>query len=367
LKEVVLISLLAVLFSCALGRQEADAAAYEPVKSLIGQIQTGDLSTKNEALRKLGTNEPKTHEDLSQLRSLFADAAFNETLFGVGMDAIALVKDPTLDAELIGILEDEQPLMRRVTKDDFAGRTERELKRRGVNVMFIIEKLGNFKSRNAAPVLKDYLNVQAFQYYASEALAKIEDKSAVKGGQGLDEAKKIVRDLNDTGKKDKWVKISGQLGSISNPAAKPLLRTLFSHEDDYVREMASNSYRKMVSKEDVNDIVEMAMNNDGNIKDSAIHAMMVLRDVQFDDLLLKMLKFDPSPFTRAKAARALGYKNVQPAVPALEKALSDRIDFVREEAFISLYVLTGKKYDFEGRERVVERKAEEQRKYPSIY
>ncbi|MFH1226573.1 MAG: HEAT repeat domain-containing protein [Planctomycetota bacterium] len=49
-----------------------------------------------------------------------------------------------------------------------------------------------------------------------------------------------------------------------------------------------------------------------------------------------MLQNDPDPLVRAIVARSLGQHKYQPAVPALVKALEDKIPFVRQDAATAL-------------------------------
>ena len=105
--------------------------------------------------------------------------------------------------------------MKKISRGDLSGKSEREAKYRVKNVEFIIKKLGELKSQRAVPILQEYLKVKGLQYAASEALGKIRDKSASEemrerayrgeeinyGGLGLDEAVKVMQDLEDKGKK----------------------------------------------------------------------------------------------------------------------------------------------------------------------
>jgi len=382
LEKVIRIVILSAVVSFVFISQAAHADDYEPFKSLIDKYQNGDSKTKKEVVKKLGRNEPKTQEDMEQIRKIFLKKDFKEGLFLAGSDAVIMVKDPSLDSELIGVLEDEKPLMEKVSKKDYAGKPVLELKHRGINVMFIIEKLGNLKSQKAVPVLKDYLKMTSFQYYASQALANIGDKSAseeireraykgeevIYGGQGLDEAIRVVQDLEDKGKKDKWNKIAGQLKSINTPDAKPYLKRLFNHEQNYVRDDAARVFSRLASDNDKDDLIEMTINTDHRIRYHGMMGILQRKGLVVDDeIFIQILTNDREWLCRSTAARALGYKKVQRAVPYLEKALKDKEVFVRVEAFIALYVLTGNKYDFDGRNKSVDRDAEVQAERPSIY
>jgi HEAT repeat protein len=386
--------LLALLVS-SLSAACVSAGDGESIKTLMDKFYQGDDIQRKDAVNKLKIIEPKTHEDMEQLRKIFSKKDWDPGLYGLAVDAIQRVRDPALDVDLVEILKDETPLMEKVTPTDFAGKTELELKQRGTNVMFIIQKLGNHKAKQAVPILKTYLAIHAFQYYASEALANIGDKSTsaeirerasrgeevLYGAQGLDEAIKVVQDLEDKSKKDKWNKLAMQLKPMRVRGVKPYLKRLFDHEVDYVREEAAAAFVNMVDKNDSDYLLEMIKHKDDSVRGSAIHGMMVLRDAKFDDVLIYVLLNDKEWLPRAKAARALGYNKVQKAVPDLEKALRDSEQrashpakfgdreelYVCQESYIALYVLTGKKYDFKGKDSVLDRQAERQKDRPSFY
>jgi HEAT repeat protein len=316
------------------------------------------------------------------LRKIFSNKQFDENLYHISASAINRIppKNTSLDDDLIEILKDEKPLMEKMSRKEKAGKSEQELKLRYMNVWFIIEKLGQHKNTKAVPLLKEFLSMPEFQYYASEALAQIGDKSAKEelreraskgeevnyGGMVEDETDAIFKDLQDETKKDKWGKLAKQLIHIRSPRTKLALRKLFDHKSDFVRNTASMAFFNMVTKDDANDLVELVKHRDFVVRTDAVKAMMYLRDVPFDDVLLDVLVNDRDGLVRSKAARALGMKKVQKAVPYLENALNDEDYYVRLEAFISLYVLTDKKYDFKGRNENADYLAEQQKKFPKI-
>ncbi len=273
-----------------------------------------------------------------------------------------------------------QQFISKLNQNDLSGKTEREAKYRFVNIERVIRKLGNLKNKEAVPVLKEYLTLNNMQYAASEALGKIGDKSMSEqirekaykgeevnyGGMGMDEAKNVIQDLGDKSKKDKWPKIAKQIVLIKNPEAKPYLKKLFSHEQSYVRGEAATRFSVMVDTSDVNDVLEMAKNPDWAVRCSAIDAMKRLKGYDFNKVLLGLLE-DKETIVRLYAAKAVGYKKISAAVPRLEETLKDKDIRVRQESYISLYILTGKKYDFAGKTTLAERRAELEKEHPSFY
>jgi HEAT repeat protein len=359
----------------------ATAADREPVKVLVDKYQqAGDENSRKEAAIELSRSEPKTREDMDKLKKIFSEKDWDELLFHAGTQAIKKVKNTSLDDDLIEILKDEKPLMDKANSKDFAGKTPKEITHRSMNVMLIIQKLGEHKSQKSVPILKEYLTLKQYQYAASVSLGKIGDKSASEdmrtraykgeeinyGGLGLEESVRVVQDLQDKSKSDQWPKIAKQIIHIKNPEVKLQLIKLFNHEVKDVRWEAAGKFRALVNEGDVQTIIEMTRSKDDIVRTEAIHAMQNLKNIEFGDELIVLLD-DPEPNVRRGAAKALGYKKITKAVPYLEKTIKDNNLRVREEAFIALYILTGKKYNYEGRTGVMERKAEREKLQPSFY
>lgn len=360
----------------------SEFAKGEPsVKQLADDYKkTTDNKTRRDALKRFQSMKIRTQEDVTQLRTIFADKKWDEGLFASGSGLVEKIDKPEMAGQLILMLEDEKEFIRKLNQNDLSGKTEREGKYRFTNVEFIISKLGNLKSKEAVPVLKEYLALKNMQYAASEALGKIGDKSmsndirekAYKGedvnygGMGIDEARKVVQDLEDKGKKDKWAKIAKQIVLIKNPEAKPHLKKLFNHEQDYVREQSAGVFFNLATKEDLNEIKAMATNSHSEIRYGAIQIMKKIKDKSFDDSLISLLT-DSEYSVRRAAAKAVGYNKIDKAIPGLEKTLSDSKFEVRKEVFIALYILTGKKYDFFGRNSAVDQQAEIQKQRPSFH
>lgn len=374
--------LMLTIFGFPIYLQAAESEDHVSVKAIVNKYhQTSDDKQRIETAIKLSKTKPTTQEDVSQLRSIFQKKEWDENLYAAGIEAVKKIRDASLDNTLVDILKDEKPLMEKFSQKDYAGKSEREVNHRAMNVMFIMMKLGELKSENAVPVLKEYLKINGPQYWASEALAKIGDKSASEeirekaykgdevnyGGLGLDEASRVIRDLEDKNQKDNWPTIAKQLLKIKGPEAKRQLPRLFNHEKKYVREKSSMAYSNMVDNNDKEDIIKMAMNQDWIVRSFAIDSMKRLSSISFNDVLINILLNDPHKSPRSDAAQALGYKKLINAVPFLEKALRDKDLYVRQEAFIALYALTKKMYPFEGRDRIIEQKAEQEKAGMKFY
>ena len=396
LESVVRITFLVAMVTYSLLGQTVYGDDYEPVKSLVDKYsQASDDNKRKEVFKKLSQTEPKSQEDSDNLRKVFQKKDWDEILFAGSAESIKKIKDPSLDRTLIEILKDEKSFLEKASRKDHGGKSEKEVNYRLRNVEVIIRKLGDFKSQNAVPILKEYLAIQGAAYWASEALAKIGDKSTIDqikekaykgeeinyGGQGSDEALTIVRDLEDKRKKDNWPKIAKQIINIRDPKAKPHLKRLLNHEQDYIRWEAASRLMALADETDAPAIIEMSKNKDNSVRTQAIYAMQKLKNIEFGDELIAMLN-DWSPLVRSRAAKALGYKKIERAVPNLEKAIKDselrdenisgsgekKEELrVREEAFIALYILTGKKYNYKGKTDRIDAIAEDQKMTPSFY
>ena len=352
------------------------------LKDLLDRYRSAtNIDQKREIDLQLQQFVPETREDMELIKSILFAKEWNEELFQICTVLLKNIRDPKLAKDLIEILKKEKKYIGMVEREDLSGESEREAMSRGLLNIFAISKLGLMKSEDAIPILKEYLEYKSTQYSASEALGYIGDESASEkiqekaykgeevnyGGLGLRAAKKIVKDLNDVDKRDKWQNIADQLLNIKDPAAKPYLKELFNHENNFVRDQSSTAYSNLVNINDVPDIKEMAKDKDWVVRDHAIDAMKNVKEESFDDILIGLLLNDSQRAVRYNAAIALGYKQIIKAVPNLEKALNDNELVVRKASFVSLYILTGKKYDFVGRDSLIEWKAEDQRKNPTFF
>jgi HEAT repeat protein len=328
--------------------------------------------------KEIGQYKLKTKEDMKVLRAEFKKK-YDEKSFSSATDALKyLDKNPELADDLAVMLEDEEDNVKNWDKGIIGD--EGEQKRRAYRVQFLIGKLGELKNNKSVQILRRMLKYKGTQYYASEALAAMGDTSANQeikslmeqgvpvnyGGLGMDAVKDLVKDLQDPNKKDKVDKTYLQLINIKNPEAKPYLKQLFNHESSGVRMRASSRFAFLADKNDIESILQMTKNNDWNIRTASIYAMQTLKDTDFSDILINMLN-DTSNLVRSTAAHALGYKHVAKAVPYLEKALDDKENRVRERAFVSLYILTGKKYDYKGKDKRDDSIAEQEKQSPSFY
>jgi hypothetical protein len=82
-------------------------------------------------------------------------------------------------------------------------------------------------------------------------------------------------------------------------------------------------------------------------KGDAVAALGLLGDDRSVAILAEHLAEEKDEHVRYLIARTLGWTKSAKAVPALEKALKDENDHVRQGAAIALKVITGKTYDVE--------------------
>lgn len=340
-----------------------------------------DRKSRQDIGKRLHGIKPMRSDEIAQMRKIFADKDWNEELYSVAMHLVTKIDNPQLASGLIPVLSDEKNFIKKLGKGDLQKPSDKRTLYRLTNTEWIIRTLGKLKSKEAVPILKEYLNFYSMQYAASEALGEIGDKSmseeirekAYRGepanyaGMGLDEAKRVVRDLDDNNYKGRWVKISDQLLYMKDPGIKPELKKLFSHDDHFVRTRASMAFARLANDGDTISVLEMTKNPDWNVRVDAIDMMKKLRAKEFEDVLIDLLNNDSHRVVRLSAAKAIGYKKVAKAVPHLEKALNDKEIMVREEVYIALYVLTGKKYPCEGKTPLTERRADHEKEHPSFY
>lgn len=332
-------------------------------------------------LQKISFTEPRTAEEVKLLGTVITEQKWNAPLFIASMKSLSRIQNKKLDNSLIEILDAENRILNRAMAGNTEGRGQKELAAHARNAELIITKLAELKSASAVPVLKEYLKFDGLKFHASEALAQIGDTTtkaeikhrAYKGedinyaGAGASEAMDVIVDLKDRTKKDNWHKIAKQIILIRSPSTKAELKSLLTHEKFYVKKEAASALKKMVDQSDVSTILEMSESNDWYIRSDAVDMMKKIDDPQFYDILVNLLLNDPHPCPRLDAAKALGYKHLSDAVPALEDALEDSALEVRQEVFIALYVLTGKKYNFQGRNSQIDQLAERQSQNPTFY
>jgi hypothetical protein len=167
----------------------------------------------------------------------------------------------------------------------------------------------------------------------------------------LDEVKELMGILRNPNKKDGWVRAAKQIINIKRPEAKPYLKELIHHEDDFVRDQAMNEYAMLVDVEDADFILEMAKDKSWETRGAAAYISMTLvDDPRQVPVLIEMLN-DEKVSVRDAAIRALGFKRSREAVPALEQLLRDLLakdqdGHTRATAAETLYSITGNKYEW---------------------
>jgi len=217
----------------------------------------------------------------------------------------------------------------------------------GTGIVLGYDKNGSVKlvmlSRRAAGQTESVVKVRKVRDYFSPA-----DQAS---SMSLDEVKDLTKVLRDPKKKDKWVRAAKKIINIKKPEAKPYLKELMQHEDDFVRDQAMNEYAMLVDVEDADFILEMARDKSWETRGAAAYISMTLvDDPRQVPVLIEMLK-DEKVSVRDAAIRALGFKRLREAVPFLEQLLSDLISkdqdgHTRATAAEALYSITGNKYEW---------------------
>ena len=152
--------------------QETEVSVKMLVEDLKGKTKTNN---RKELLKKLSTTETTTLEDVKALKSIILENTWDEELFAVTISSIKKIKKAELDLTLIEILKQQKKTAQEISKRSIFKKSDKEILYRNKNLEFIIQKLGELKSKHAIPALKEYLYIKDYKYAASEALAKIGD------------------------------------------------------------------------------------------------------------------------------------------------------------------------------------------------
>ena len=165
-------------------------------------------------------------------------------------------------------------------------------------------------------------------------------------GLSMDRVRKLMEIFRDPSKKGHWVVAAKQIMNIKNPEAKPFLKELITHEDDFVWDEAVREYAMLVDAEDADFILELAEDKAWQRKIAAVAiAMPQIDDPRQIPLLIKMV--DDSDFAVQDAAiGAAGVKRIQAAVPILEEILKRGQPHTRAAVADALYSITGVKREW---------------------
>ncbi|MCX5795319.1 MAG: HEAT repeat domain-containing protein [Elusimicrobia bacterium] len=360
-----------VSFICSPSAYGADA--QPSLKTLIENLRNASApEDRRTAAEVLGDFRPTTEDDIAEIRRVWGNKAWDEDVFTLVSGVVQRIDKPELAEGLIPLLREDRTAIEKICQREDAGTDNREGFCRYAFVRSVIQTLEGLKVKKAVPILREYLEITELQYYVAQALAAIGESRAGEetrktvdqsasvdlAGLGMAEILKIVRDLQDEHKKDKWHKLGEQLMYVQNPEAKPELRKLFSHENAFVRFKAAAAFTRSSDDRDSSAILEMAKNSDEDVRYVAVRAMEKGHAEQYPDVLIGLLINDPHYVVRLAAADALGRKKHFFAVPSLQTALSDRELRVRDRAFLALAILTGRKYDYQGKVDSMEKEAD---------
>jgi len=162
----------------------------------------------------------------------------------------------------------------------------------------------------------------------------------------LEEVRELTKNLQDPSKKKQWGRLAGKIIDIRIKTAKPYLRELMDHPEDYIRWEATDAFCRLADVEDADFLLDMATDKERNRRAVVAYtAMPLVDDPRQIPLLLEMLK-DKWGSVQEGAFRALASKRAQEAVPALEAILRSGAKSTRAQAAEALTVITGKEYDY---------------------
>jgi len=362
----------------AFGQQHKQPNITELLGQLILQQETIE---KRKLLSILAVTSPASMAEISALKTILLAELNDASLYQAAANSLATTKDPHLAKEIVKILAAQQTYFIQQANEDKPLQGSQEALLRRFHAESAITALGNLQDKASIPLLKNYLQIDGFSYPASKALTKIGDKSTrpllrrlldkgveiYYGGNDLAEALVLIADLQNERKEKSWPKLATQLLFIKTKAAKPHLVALFNHKKDYVRQQSATAFINMADLGDSETIFAMTDNPAWTVRNLAVRAMQKLNHPSFIDRMIEILLSDPHQAPRRTAAKVLGFRKIEQAVPFLEQALLDQDDSVQRHAFISLYILTGKKYPASHYLPRWDQLAKMQREHPTFY
>jgi hypothetical protein len=187
---------------------------------------------------------------------------------------------------------------------------------------------------------------------ADGALGLIEGRADLGGKKrhlSPEEIRQLLTDLGDIRQRARWPALSRQIHGLDDPGMKPYLKPLFFHEYEDVRYWSAWKFLMMSGDSDGLTIWELVKNPNEMVRQDAFKALMKCRAPECDDALIDVMMNDSYMNRRCVSARELGRRRVVKSVPYLENALRDKDINVRDDAYVSLFLLTGKKYDYVGK------------------
>lgn len=162
----------------------------------------------------------------------------------------------------------------------------------------------------------------------------------------MDKVKELMAILRDPNRKGQWVIAGKQIINIKHPEAKPYLKELMTHEDDFVRSEAVREFAMLVDAEDADYILDLAEDKAWQRRVAAVEiAMPLIDDPRQIPVLIKMLH-DKDFAVQEAAIGAVGVKKAQAAIPELEGLLKTGKAHTRAAAAEALYSITKVKYEW---------------------
>ncbi|MFA6030885.1 MAG: HEAT repeat domain-containing protein [Elusimicrobiota bacterium] len=318
----------------------------------------GDAKTDREraagynGLRSASVDTPK---DLACLRKSLLQKQADEVLSGGVRDLVFKINKPKDLEQLIDVVERGLPLLRKSAGKELSEADAAVLENQQMIIVRVIQRLGELKVGKAIPILRQCLEFEGTEPEASTALALFGDTTS-----SYPAMEKMVRDLEDQTLQAKWPELAQQMIRIHDKRAKPYLLKLTQHEDFYVGNYAARAFVNLVEEGDFVALKGMTRNPNPSVRSCSIRGIGKIQSSAYDDILVEMLREDADENVRAEAADELGRKNVRKAIPDLKNALKSKDLRIRANAFVALYLLTGTKFDFEGRSARDDDRAEQE-------
>ena len=273
--------------------------------------------------------------------------------------------DPALHHDVVALIEKEVKQFEHDKFDPSVSPTTRRavsVGLRQVRMAALIKATGSGRNREARPILWTVIEKNQDQYYgqlAARALGKIGEPEDLDKIIKLVEAKPqlrlpldsfgatlIPRILNEWARSDlpsaTTARLAGSLVGVCTHDNIATFVPLLQHPNNLVVRAATNAVEKNLQSGDTAIIESMFKNSSPIIRGAASTAVdNHAWDNKYIPLLIDMLKHDDYYVNRADAASTLGNHGIRDAVPALQDALNDPVQNVRENAAYALKRISG--------------------------
>ncbi|OGR45376.1 MAG: hypothetical protein A2X35_03795 [Elusimicrobia bacterium GWA2_61_42] len=347
----------------------ADAQTRRSFKDIDQDLkQAKSTATAMALINSIGETEPQTDEDIRILGQLM-DSYPRE-----GQRALSRAKNPKLANAVMKECDREVAKFKADKDKDWKNLPEAQRQEKFnalLNTQAIMATLGNLKSREALPYLKQYITPEydgTLSYTASQAIGRIApddpavfkelwDKQGVKSISYSAYGKSVLREVAEkmqdpnVPKEEKnqiLAKAKPSLLSGMDPAEKKLIKDilLYHPNRDLKGEVGGAMVHAVINNPEESDkdfVVEWVKKEKSLAVWNAPYVMDRVWDVRFIPILLEMLKNPADWMPKGNVAQLLARRQVKEALPSLAECIEkDKEENVRAECRDSYYKITGK-------------------------